>query len=223
MGMYQTEKEVPPSVLEQLLRNPSSPDWVDGLLFDAAGEWKREVTRSTLTDLELQQRFDCHQLPRTLEQMRTLGELDCGKYGVDDEWPTFAYVLRALEGGQPGESLTFLFETLRAAMQPGAPAADLAAALANRFAREVPLTAPAEASWFTDNGEPRYGFASNVPCYGIFSFSRPEELAATWATLRRALEQHPEHRAALLEHCGPVLEFHYGAAARRNASLSVMW
>lgn len=222
MGMYQTEKEVPPSVLEQLLRNPGSADWVDGLLFDEAGGWKHEVTRSMLGDDVLQQRFGFTLVPRTLEQMRMLGELDCGKYGVDDDWPTLTYLLRALEGGNSGESLTFLFDTLRAATQPGSPVDELAAALAKHFARDAHAS-PAEPHWFTERGEPRYGFVSNVPCYGILSFSQPEALAATWATLRRGLEQHPEHRTALFECFAPELEFFYGAAARSNASLFVMW
>jgi hypothetical protein len=150
--------------------------------------------------------------------MRTLGDLDCGKHGVDDV-PAFHYLLEAIETRSERE-LSFLLVTLDGAV--GRSIDELDRELSTRFCRaEDPVMA--EPSWVGDDGSKRYGFATSVPCYGINSFTRPREITATWTALRSALESWPEQRIRLLSTFKTEIDFYYGAHARRSAALSVMW
>ena len=201
--MYRSTREVPAATLDALLAHPMDAARNDALLFTPDGNWR--LTRSELPDDELRRRFDCPHVPTTLDQMRTLCELDGGKYGSDDDEPTFPYLLAAIETGQ----------------LPIVLATHDVYELARRIALPSPVVA--EPSWTGSNGEQRWGFATDVPTYGINGFTRPAAIAATWATLRRGLERWPEHRAALLEQYASDIAFFYGASARGSAALFVMW
>ncbi|MBC7794577.1 MAG: hypothetical protein H7Z43_12810 [Clostridia bacterium] len=152
--------------------------------------------------------------------MRALGELDDGKYGVDE--PFFAYLLRALKLDDEA-SLAFLLTSMLAAMLSTAEdLAGIARNLAARFA-DTDTTQLAEPTWTTARGEARYGISSNVPCYGINGVTKPWGIEQTWRRLHTGLERWPSQRDAMLELFAPELSFYYGASARGSGALSVMW
>jgi hypothetical protein len=225
MGMYPTEKEIPSVALHKLLERPWDDDFVDGLLFrfdeEGVWRWSPEASRSSLSDQELLRRFVFPYLSFTLDEMRSLGELDGGKYSIDEEMeepPFFQYLLMT---GEPDreEDLWFLLSTMN---EIGGHLKEMKAKLEERFHPPSPVFHD-RWTWRGADSEKCYGFASSVPCYGINGYTPANEVAETWASLRRVLEYHAELRPLVVQLFQEPLRFYYGCATRGSAVLDVMW
>ncbi|GEM_PF-7133688 len=212
MGMWQTSKEVSAATLARLLDRPWDAAHVDGILFDSEGAWSAEATRTTITDDDLRSRFTYAAIPRTLDEMRTLDEIGGDFDSSLEDVPWIAHLAATGVTGRADD----LAVLLRATSDAGAYAE-----IPSRFSAEATVM-PAE-SWTTPDGELRFGFASNVPCYGINSFSRPAALAARWAGVRTALDVHAAQRTAIMSAFGRDIIYTYGCAMRGSAELWVIW
>lgn len=223
MGMWQTQKEISALTLEKLLERPWDHELVDGLLFADDGSWSLEATRTTLDDQALIRRFQSPYLPMSLEEMRTLGELDGGDFDpsleLSEDLPLFACLLTA---GDPARSEDVRY-LLSIAGPLDKPRSEVASELRSRFDLTPPESARSANTWVTPEGAKCYGFASTVPCYGINSFTPPSDIAAKWAALERVIHVHEAYRTELMTVFGPELKHYYGCAMRGSAELWVIW
>ncbi|GHJ42730.1 hypothetical protein Cs7R123_00720 [Catellatospora sp. TT07R-123] len=201
-------KEIPATLLAQLLERPDDARRVDGLLFapGAASGWSAAASRTTLTDEQLDARFTWPGLAVSADQRHLLGGLDLGKY-PDPDW--FACFLAAAED-PAGIDLTGLLSP-----DPAEQAA------AWRTATEEADLGPHHSAH--QDGDSEYGFSTDTPCYGIPSYRRSEDLAAVWARIERVLAAHPRLAGRIVEQFGPEIRYYHGCAARGSADLYVCW
>ena len=105
MGMYSTHKEIPSAVLAKLLEKPMDEAHVDEILFDREGGWRPELCVTTSPGA-----FTCAHLPLGEDDQRVLGELDCGKHGVDTV--PFAWYLAQSGTPERGAALAELLDVM---------------------------------------------------------------------------------------------------------------
>lgn len=210
MSMYLESKEIPAGLLEQVLRRPEDPAWVDGLLFveDGGGvfDWSEAASRSVLDDEELSRRFTCPYLDFSGEERRRLASYDLGTlfdWHADEE---FWHYMATVDSGATAADLGGLLDASRETWWAAIEAK-----------RAVASTVPESVV------HDRPTIRSEVPCYGINSYNTPTELTAVWQRIDRAVTSHPDLTGRVVDLFSTDIRYHYGCAARGSAKLSVIW
>ena len=206
MGMYPVNKEIPSEVLKKLLTNPKDEKFVDSLLFNADTNWTPELLKSNLSEEELNKVFICPHINFTVEQKISLGELDLGKYPYYETDFEFRCFLRLAEAQYSKINISKILYNEKDGLSEimKEPATDITNSK-------------------TSDKTVRKGFHSDVPCYGICSYSTPEELQIKWQKIEQIFKKYPEHISQFLKLYEDKIFYYYGCAMRKNADLYIMW